>query len=180
VAAKQQTETTGKYLTNSGMTRGGQSINRFNPGQWSVLSFYVLSGFLMEHQFCKLSTTGKPITFYVDRLLRVFPVYAAVLLFVVFLAHPTWWILLINASLIPLNYSYFTGVPVMVGPAWSLACEAQFYLLVPLFVRAKTSTIRWLTSGSIVFLSRQHSFLIRLFGHTPVFLEFYLHFFRAF
>lgn len=158
----------------------GLVINRFNPGQWSVLSFYVLSGFLMEHQFCKLSTTGKPITFYVDRLLRVFPVYAAVLLFVVFLAHPTWWILLINASLIPLNYSYFTGVPVMVGPAWSLACEAQFYLLVPLFVRAKTSTIRWLTSGSIVFLSRQHSFLIRLFGHTPVFLEFYLHFFRAF
>jgi peptidoglycan/LPS O-acetylase OafA/YrhL len=81
----------------------------------------------------------------------VFPVYFAVLLLAIFLACPTWPVFWINAALIPLNYSSFTGVPILIGPAWSLACEVQFYLLVPLFVRASTRVIRALTAGSMVF-----------------------------
>ena len=122
-----------------------------NPGQWAVLSFYVLSGFLMEHQFRKLSTTGNSWAFYTDRFLRVFPVYFAVLLLAAWLVPPTWPVFLINAALIPLNYSEFTGVPMLIGPAWSLACEVQFYLLVPLFVRASTPVVRRLTVGSMFF-----------------------------
>jgi peptidoglycan/LPS O-acetylase OafA/YrhL len=127
----------------------GLIVAGFNPGQWSVLSFYVLSGFLMEHQFRKLSTAGNSRAFYADRFLRVFPIYGAVLLLAALLALPTWPVLVVNAALIPLNYSLFTGVPILIGPAWSLACEVQFYLLVPLFVRASTRTVRLLTAGSV-------------------------------
>jgi len=123
----------------------------FNPGQWSVLSFYVLSGFLMEHQFRKLSTSGNSRAFYTDRFLRVFPVFIIVLLFAAILMRPVWWVLLINASLILLNYCSFAGVAILIGPTWSLACEAQFYALVPMFARASTPMIRWLALGSIAF-----------------------------
>src|SRR5208283_5113900 len=88
----------------------GLVVAGFNPGQWSVLSFYVLSGFLMEHQFRKLSATGNSYAFYTDRFLRIFPVYAVVLLLAALLTRPTWPVLLINAALIPLNYSSLTGV----------------------------------------------------------------------
>ena len=129
----------------------GLVIAGFNPGQWSVLSFYVLSGFLMEHQFRKLSTGGGSRAFYTDRFLRVFPVFVAVLLFAAFLMHPVWWVFLINASLILLNYCSFAGVPILIGPTWSLACEAQFYALVPMFARASTLLVRLLALGSIAF-----------------------------
>ncbi len=128
----------------------GLVVAGFNPGQWAVLSFYVLSGFLMEHQFHRLSTCR---LFYADRFLRIYPLYAIVLLLSVLLMHPSLPVGLINSSLFPLNYSSFTGIPILVGPSWSLACEAHFYLLVPLLARASTPCIRWLALGSIgVFL----------------------------
>jgi peptidoglycan/LPS O-acetylase OafA/YrhL len=104
----------------------------------------------MEHQFRKLSTTGNSRAFYADRFLRVFPVYFAVLLLAAFFVRPTWPVFLINTALVPLNYSSFTGVPLLIGPAWSLACEVQFYLLVPLFVRASTPVVRLLAAGSMI------------------------------
>jgi peptidoglycan/LPS O-acetylase OafA/YrhL len=130
----------------------GLIVAGFNPGQWSVLSFYVLSGYLMEHLFHKLSsTTGNSRAFYCDRFLRVFPVYFAVLLLAAFLTPTTWTVFLANAVLIPLNYSQFTGIPLLIGPAWSLACEVHFYLLVPLLVRAPTPVLRLIAAGSMVF-----------------------------
>jgi len=78
----------------------GLIVAGFNPGQWSVLSFYVLSGFLMEHQFRKLSITGNSRAFYADRFLRVFPVYFAVLLLAAFFVRPTWPVFLINTALV--------------------------------------------------------------------------------
>jgi peptidoglycan/LPS O-acetylase OafA/YrhL len=53
----------------------------FNPGQWAVISFYVLSGLLMDRQFHKLSPRGKELGgFYLDRFLRVYPLFMVVLL----------------------------------------------------------------------------------------------------
>jgi peptidoglycan/LPS O-acetylase OafA/YrhL len=127
----------------------GLIVAGFNPGQWSVLSFYVLSGYLMEHQFHKLSKAGDSRAFYADRFLRVFPIYCSVLILAALLTPPAWWVFLVNATLIPLNYSIFTGIPVLIGPAWSLACEVQFYLLVPLLGRASTQMLRRLTLGSM-------------------------------
>ncbi len=101
----------------------------FNPGQWAVICFYTLSGLLMERQHQKL---GGPGSFYVDRLLRIYPVYLTVLLLASLGHQLSWAGKFANITLFPLNYSSFTGVPILIGPAWSLACEAHFYLLVPL------------------------------------------------
>jgi len=119
----------------------GLVIAGFNPGQWAVLSFYVLSGFLMEKQFHKL---GKTSAFYMDRLLRIYPLFAVVLAGAYFLFHPTLGEMLQNVLLFPLNYATLTGIPVLISPTWSLACEAHFYLLIPLLARFSTRVIRLL------------------------------------
>ena len=118
----------------------------FNPGQWAVISFYTLSGLLMERQHAKLGGAGN---FYVDRLLRIYPLYFTVLL-LASLGHPLSWVgRFANLTLFPLNYSFFTGVPVLIGPAWSLACEAHFYLLVPLLVLCSKRTLRVILLSSL-------------------------------
>jgi peptidoglycan/LPS O-acetylase OafA/YrhL len=111
----------------------------FNPGQWAVVSFYTLSGLLMERQCKKLGGTGM---FYADRLLRIYPLYLAVLLLTFLTSRLSWAGSLANVLLFPLNYREFTHIPNLIIPAWSLACEAHFYLLVPLLVVCSTRTLR--------------------------------------
>jgi peptidoglycan/LPS O-acetylase OafA/YrhL len=117
----------------------------FNPGQWAVVSFYTLSGLLMERQCGKLGNGG----FYLDRLLRIYPLYLAVLLLAACENHPSWIETAANISLLPLNYSFFTGITILIGPAWSLACEAHFYLLVPLLVLCSTKMLRVILLSSL-------------------------------
>jgi peptidoglycan/LPS O-acetylase OafA/YrhL len=126
----------------------------FNPGQWAVISFYTLSGLLMERQFRKLGGAGN---FYLDRLLRIYPVYLTVLLLTISGCQLSWVGKLANITLFPLNYSYFTSIPILIGPAWSLACEVHFYLLVPLLTLCATSTLR------IVLLSSLSLFVVSPF-----------------
>ena len=136
-------------LSHFGVQAGG-----FNPGQWAVISFYTLSGLLMERQFHKLSRKGNGTpAFYLDRLLRIYPLYLVVLSLAWAGSRLSWGGVLANVTLLPLNYSYFTGVPVLIGPAWSLACEAHFYLLVPLLVLCSTRTLRVLLCASLLFFA---------------------------
>jgi peptidoglycan/LPS O-acetylase OafA/YrhL len=128
-------------LSHFGLVRAG-----FNPGQWAVLSFYVLSGFLMEHQFHRLATCR---LFYLDRFLRIYPLFVIVLLLAALRTNSSGSVILVNSFLFPLNYSSFTGTPMIIGPSWSLACEAHFYLLVPLFARASTPWVRGIALSSI-------------------------------
>ena len=105
----------------------------FNPGQWAVVCFYVLSGLLMERQYKKITEAGNPGSlFYVDRLLRIFPMYLVVLVLGVILTPISHAAFAANALLLPLDYTSFFKCPIVIGPAWSLACEFHFYLLVPL------------------------------------------------
>jgi len=124
----------------------------FNPGQWAVVSFYTLSGLLMERQ-CRKLRMGK---FYLDRLLRIYPVYLAVLCLAWIGQRLSWTETFGNLTLLPLNYSYFSGVQALIGPSWSLACEVHFYLLVPLLVLCSTKILR-----IILFLS------VSLFAASP-------------
>ena len=124
-----------------------------NPGQWSVLAFYMVSGFLMTHQFKKLSPNGSPWKFYLDRFLRIYPLYGAIVIIsiLVYRVNSSSW--MPNLLLLPLNFSYFTGETSVIGPAWSLACEIQFYLLVPILSFLSTKIIRALLLLSLgVFL----------------------------
>jgi peptidoglycan/LPS O-acetylase OafA/YrhL len=131
----------------------GLILAGFNPGQRSVICFYVLSGFLMDRQFGKLSPTGGVSAFYIDRALRVFPLYLVVVCLGMAITPIPWRDFWINVSLLPLNYDFFTGVPLLIAPAWSLACEVHFYLLVPLLVLLPAVWLRTVTAGSLIFFS---------------------------
>jgi peptidoglycan/LPS O-acetylase OafA/YrhL len=132
-------------LSHFGVQPGG-----FNPGQWAVISFYILSGVLMERQFGKLSGNGNGTSkFYLDRFLRIYPLFIVVLLLACAETITSWGTAMINGTLFPLNYGYFTKIPVLITPAWSLACEAHFYLLVPLLALCSTQTVRLLLGLSL-------------------------------
>jgi len=128
----------------------GLIVAGFNPGQWAVICFYVLSGFLMDRQFRKLEPEGGAFAFYVDRALRILPLYWIVVGLGMALAPIAWHDFWTNVALFPLNYDYFTKVPLLISPAWSLACEAHFYALVPLLVLLPTPWLRGLFVGSLL------------------------------
>ncbi len=48
------------------LSHAGLVFHGFNPGQWSVVCFYVLSGLLMERQFRKLAVHGGTIAFCIE------------------------------------------------------------------------------------------------------------------
>jgi peptidoglycan/LPS O-acetylase OafA/YrhL len=116
----------------------------FTFGATGVDLFFVLSGFLITgilydslrdpHFFGK---------FYIRRVLRIFPLYYAVLIFYVAVGivrgvswHGELWSLafyLQNTSLIAIPISLYTG-PLPLSHFWSLAVEEQFYLVWPLLV----------------------------------------------
>ena len=122
----------------------------FNPGQWAVVAFYLLSGYLMQKQAEKLCKDGGVASFYIDRAIRILPLYLLVLVFGAWVVPVSAGDFAWNVLLFPLNYSTLTGVPVVVGPAWSLACEAHFYLLVPLFYLMRPEAMRSLLVLSIL------------------------------
>ncbi|MES2819189.1 MAG: acyltransferase [Pseudomonadota bacterium] len=132
---------------------------RLNLGISAVIVFYFISGVLMHGSYQRFQQNSpSPIrSFYVDRLLKLFPIYLLVVLLsfiaVAFLgpARHTLFMdqtttplqVLLNALLLPTNYIFdpvaikalgaFPAVP----PAWSLATEFHFYLLLPLIAALK-------------------------------------------
>jgi peptidoglycan/LPS O-acetylase OafA/YrhL len=99
--------------------------------------FFVLSGFLITRIL--LDSKGAPHffrNFFVRRALRIYPLYYALLAFVVFsgVVHQHgvhWWPYLLYLS----NLVYGRGSqPSPLKPVWSLAVEEQFYLLWPFIV----------------------------------------------
>lgn len=121
----------------------GITIAGFNPGQWSVICFYTLSGLLMERQFHKLSKNGNGTTaFYLDRFLRIYPLFLIVLLIASVGSQISRAAMAANVTLLPLNYSSLLNIPMLIAPSWSLACEVHFYLLVPLLALLPTKIVR--------------------------------------
>ena len=106
-------------------------------GNLGVQLFFVLSGFLITRIL--LDTKDTPHffrNFFVRRALRIYPLYYALLGFVVFsgLVHQhgvRWWPYILYLS----NIIYGAGrEPSPLGPVWSLAVEEQFYLVWPFVV----------------------------------------------
>ena len=128
------------------LSHDGLRVAGLHPGVMAVVGFYLISGYVMtglvrRHYARPAAVSG----FYMDRFLRLFPVYWSVAALTAI-----WWFLtgsqtsylriapdgsdwLANLSIIPLNFymincsDAFTLIP----PAWSLGAELQFYVLVP-------------------------------------------------
>ncbi|MDX6462167.1 MAG: hypothetical protein QOH35_5173 [Acidobacteriaceae bacterium] len=106
-------------------------------GSLGVQLFFVLSGFLITKILLDSKDTPHFFrNFYVRRALRIYPIYYALLGFVMFsgVVHEhgvRWWPYVLYLS----NVIYGnTTQPAPLGPVWSLAVEEQFYLLWPLIV----------------------------------------------
>jgi len=125
-------------------------------GGFGVFLFFALSGYLLYLPFAR-GTFGDrdPVDlrrYAANRVLRIVPLYYVVL--AVFLAVSTadlqaqWW----RYALFLENFSSDT-VGKVVGPAWSLVVEVQFYILLPLFAWLIAKLSRRSLAAAVVVLS---------------------------
>jgi len=132
---------------------------KFNIGVVSVICFYFISGYLMRKSYARFVIySNKPaIDFYIDRVIKLFPQYVSVVIIsfvsiryfgisdgiVLLNQDVTLNKILLNLSLLPTNYVFhpFTLDALkphpIIPPAWSLATEFHFYLLLPLIFSLK-------------------------------------------
>ena len=124
--------------------------------------FYMLSGFVLTNLLNKLDKRGDCliINFYIDRFLRIFPLYIISLCFyylyiIIKNADLTTLSLLQNLTLIPCNYIKNPTIPV----AWSLALEFQVFLIMPIIYRNKVLFYSLGLISMIIFLASNLSYL---------------------
>jgi peptidoglycan/LPS O-acetylase OafA/YrhL len=111
------------------------SVETFRPGEWGVFTFFMVSGFVIP-----LSTERDrdPVSFWIGRAFRLFPLYWAVLVAAVIVGRLGWYPmpaevveapaaqLLANTTMV----QSFLGATDVIGSAWSLAYEVVFYLFI--------------------------------------------------
>lgn len=129
------------------LSHAGFNIAGHHPGVMAVAVFYALSGYVMAALISGhyASGVGAVPRFYLDRLLRIYPQYAAYAVATAvwyavtrqptaFLQHPPGYgDVLNNVLVVPLNYYMYNGADqfTLIPPAWSLGAELAFYLLAP-------------------------------------------------
>jgi len=114
----------------------GYSLGEIGVGLFFVLSGFLISGILVDSSASAANSSEKWYLlrhFYIRRLLRLAPLYWAVLLLAVILDVPTFrefwgW----HAAYASNFYQWFHGQGGHGSHLWSLAVEEQFYLLWPL------------------------------------------------
>jgi peptidoglycan/LPS O-acetylase OafA/YrhL len=137
-----------------------------SPTLGGVALFFVLSGFCI-HLTCRGGAGKSWRDFYVLRFFRIYPAYAAAILFFAFIFPTTrlradWTVnaLQLGSHLLLIhnaNASTFFGI----NPAlWSIAIEAQFYLLYPLLL-ALVAALGW---KRVLWLLAAVALALRYFG----------------
>ena len=109
-------------------------------GYTGVSFFFVLSGFILVYSHAPEYLVSRASTrrFYVARFARVYPIYLLALLVTFALE---WRLLLVPSHLLAVaadllmlqSWSIKTAI-LFLAPAWTLSCEAFFYLVFPLFI----------------------------------------------
>ena len=117
-------------------------------GYVGVSFFFMLSGFILtySHALEYESGKGNAVRFWVARVARIYPVY---LISMIFAAYVNWsqfakkiHVLGYVADLLMLQSWSIRVVDLFNVPAWSLSCEAFFYLLFPaLLLRLRPRTV---------------------------------------
>lgn len=128
----------------------------FSTGWVGVQFFFGLSGFLITRILLQARTSQDYFrTFYVRRILRIFPAYYLLLLVgIVYglavgqnISDWVWYVFYLQNF--PMGYGQWTlNFPEAWNHTWSLAIEEQFYLIAPLIVRLLPAR-----KASYVFLS---------------------------
>lgn len=156
----------------------------YNTGVIAVISFYILSGFVMASLINKYySDRTEVFYFYVDRICRIFPQYLFYLILTLllnyfyhfqssFLEHLTYKNILLNILIFPNNFQFIIdNYSVIIPPSWSLGLELFFYALFPWIVynKVKSRQIIYVISIGIFTLAYLGILNTLLFGYilTP-------------
>ena len=121
---------------------------RFDPGDWAVYTFFILSGYWISRMWeNKYSRTDNPaVVFFISRLVRLLPVFLlanVVAAIVQRLVDPNFlgpnaqawnWVPSLASNLLILGYSSLPHSQGALNVAWSLDVEMQFYIAFPVFV----------------------------------------------
>lgn len=140
----------------------GVTVVGFNPGVIAVVSFLIISGFVMTSLIERnYSAPEKVPLFYMDRLLRLYPqfllYFSASCLVIYFLLPGTPQAAALTAKnivtslpIVPLGfYMYGITVPEILPPAWSLGLEMCFYLLIPFLIIYRLRGLAFVASVAI-------------------------------
>jgi peptidoglycan/LPS O-acetylase OafA/YrhL len=122
-----------------------------SSGGYAVVSFIVLSGYLMGKIFQtkKYTLSRQGISqFYWNRFKRIAPVYYFLLIFYIwfvfpYLIRPSQFMLYKNYLIQLLTFNYFGGLPYFNQVIWAISLEVQYYLITPIIV-----LILWILSKS--------------------------------
>lgn len=151
----------------------GYSGFGYNLGVMAVVVFYLLAGQVVAKLWLNAPTEQRLHWFMRDRALRILPQYYTSLLVAALLwwglhpdnyhvsIAPNWTNWLENLTILPLNYYMFNGSDrfTLLAPAWSLAVEIQFYLLVPLLLLNRNILYAALGLSLVVFTLAQLGYL---------------------
>lgn len=137
-------------------------LSGLSPGVFAVISFYLISGYVMTLLIAKHYEDPRRIgAFYLDRCLRLFPQFifysvitlalaATVTFWSRWLATCTGTDYVLNFLMLPIGYYKIFGNQCFIIPqAWSLGLELTFYLVIPFVLLAQASA-KWLASLSFV------------------------------
>ena len=134
----------------------------FHIGVLAVTIFYFISGMLMWESFQRFRASGwlAAPKFYLDRFMRIYPAFIVVTLMtavIIRTGHAQIASVLFppadgaalraNINLLNLNFHAVA----IVNPAWSLAAEAQFYVLLPLLAVLPFIPFAFVLAASLAF-----------------------------
>ncbi|MFP5391397.1 MAG: acyltransferase family protein [Gammaproteobacteria bacterium] len=130
----------------------------FHFGAMAVVTFFMIAGYVMTHSFQANfgASLGNLRAFYTDRLVRLYPLYAlSLVLILAFTLGAPYGKMYLDPKSILVNLTIVWGNvhPTLINPpAWSLATEMQFYLLLPFLVCFPRVKLLLLPLSYLVFL----------------------------
>ena len=107
-------------------------------GRGAVMLFFVLSGYWVADLWVKTPGPNRIATFFLNRVLRIWPLYLAVMFFCAALRQhfPEWpELFLFGVASEPF--------PRLIGTEWSLDIEVQFYAMLPLLAAIYVRAPQW-------------------------------------
>ena len=160
-----------------------------NPGVIAVISFFLVSGYVMTALIHKNYFDRKKIVlFYLDRVFRIYPQYLFNIVIVLsiyfvfglsshYLSQPSLTGLIQNILIIPMGFYMTPWVGenfILIPPAWSLGIEFCFYILVPFIIINKLKKITFSLSYIIFLIAYMGILPTDYFGYRLIFGTIYI------
>ena len=161
---------------------GAKSLPIIFPGELGVRLFFVLSGFLITYLLLTEENNTGTISikdFYIRRILRIWPLYYALVLLAFFVlpnisllyipeltAGYSRFYFLLYLLFLPNILHYYGVVVPYLSQTWSVGVEEQFYLIWPILMKVFRKKIVLFFSVIIIYLGIKHiGFRFRFIEH---------------